>query len=110
MVFSLRSCVTTPKMSQSLDPVIAHLNRLLDSRSPPKTICPSEAARALSTTELQTTGASSWRDLMAAIRQLAFQFRDEGELEILQKGDILPESQTLEQTVGPIRLRRKAES
>ncbi len=45
---------------------------------------------------------------MPAIRSLAFEMRDSGELEILQRGEILPGSQTWEQTVGPIRLRRKA--
>jgi Protein of unknown function (DUF3253) len=95
-------------MSHSLEPVIPHFNQLLDSRSYPKTICPSEAARALSAAELQATGAASWRDLMPGIRHLAFQLRDKGELEILQKGEVLPESKALEQTVGPIRLRRKA--
>lgn len=93
-----------------MDHVVPHLNRLLDSRSFPKTICPSEAARALSAAELQATGVSSWRDLMPAIRSLAFELRDKDELEMLQRGEILPASQTLEHTVGPIRLRRKAET
>lgn len=95
-------------MPPALDHVIPHLNRLLDSRSFPKTICPSEAARALTAAEIQATGVGSWRDLMPAIRSLAFEMRDSGELEILQRGEILPGSQTWEQTVGPIRLRRKA--
>jgi Protein of unknown function (DUF3253) len=93
-----------------MDLVIPHLNRLLDSRSFPKTICPSEAARALSALELQSTGVGSWRELMPAIRALAFELRDTGKLEIMQRGEILPEMQTLEQTVGPVRLRRKAET
>jgi Protein of unknown function (DUF3253) len=97
-------------MPSSLDPVIAHLNDLLDSRSFPKTICPSEAARALSATELQSKGVDKWRDLMPTIHELAFELREKGELEILQKGEMLPESQTMEQTVGPVRLRRKAKS
>ncbi len=84
-------------MAPSLDPVMPHLNRLLDSRSFPKTICPSEAARALSVTDLQRAGVESWRDLMPAIRELAFGLRDEGVLEILQKGEILPVSQTIQQ-------------
>ncbi len=96
-------------MSPSLDPVMPHLNRLLDSRSFPKTICPSEAARALSAADLQRAGVESWRDLMPAIRELAFELRDEGVLDILQKGEILPVSQAIQQTVGPIRLRRKVE-
>jgi Protein of unknown function (DUF3253) len=96
-------------MPPSLDPVLPHLNRLLDSRLFPRTICPSEAARALSAAELQETGFHHWRDLMPAIRELAFELRDRGALDILQKGEILPQSQTMQQTVGPIRLRRKNE-
>ena len=94
-------------MPPIMDLVLPHLNRLLDSRSFPKTICPSEAARALSAAELQATGVAGWRELMPAIRALAFESRDRDELEILQKGEVLPVSQTLEQTIGPIRLRRK---
>jgi Protein of unknown function (DUF3253) len=97
-------------MSLSLDPVIPHLNRLLNSRSFPKTICPSEAARALSAAELKESGTDNWRDLMPAIRGLAFEWRDCGILDILQKGQVLPETQALQQTVGPIRLRKKHET
>ena len=86
--------------------LIVHLNRLLNSRASPKSICPSEAARALSPAELQTSGVSSWRDLMPATRELAFELRNQGRLEVLQKGRVLPVSQTLEQTHGPIRLRK----
>lgn len=89
-----------------LTPVLVHLARLLESRAFPKTICPSEAVRALSARELETTGALSWRELMPAIRQHAFELRDAGELEILQKGEVLPASQDLKATTGPIRLRR----
>lgn len=92
----------------NLTPVLAHLERLLESREFPKTICPSEAARALSPQELQASGASSWRDLMQAIRKLAFKLRDDGRLDILQKGDVLPASQDVTSTTGPIRLRKLA--
>lgn len=83
-----------------------HLQQLLDKREYPKTLCPSEAARALSNAELDESGASHWRDLMGPLRRYAFELRDQGRLEILQKGSVLPSSQTMEQTVGPIRLRR----
>ena len=92
----------------NLRPVIAHLDRLLESREFPKTICPSETARALSPLELQATGASSWRDLMPAIRKYAFELRDDGKLDILQKGIVLPTSQDYTSTTGPIRLRKKS--
>lgn len=90
----------------NLEPVLAHLERLLDSREFPKTICPSEAARALSPEELRATGASSWRDLMPALRREAFELRDQGKLDVLQKGNVLPASQDLTSTTGPIRLRK----
>lgn len=88
--------------------VDSHLDRLLRSREFPKTICPSEVARALSTSELEANDVQSWRELMTPIRQYAFQLRDQGKLEILQKGNILPNDQSLEDTTGPIRLRKVA--
>ena len=89
-----------------LEPVLHHLEDLLSRRKHPKTLCPSEAARALSNAELKKAGAGSWRDLMPAIRSLCFQMRDDGELEILQRGQILPGSQTMQDTRGPIRIRK----
>lgn len=83
-----------------------HLDRLLHQRQYPKTLCPSEAARALSAAELHESGVDSWRDLMPALRQLAFEMRDQGKIEILQKGHVLPPDQTIERTTGPIRLRQ----
>jgi hypothetical protein len=97
----------------NLASVTAHLDRLLDARSYPKTICPSEVARALSAVELRESGADcdgtggDWRLLMPEIRELAFRMRDEGNLEILQRGFIIPETRTREETTGPIRLRRR---
>ena len=91
----------------SLDLVKEHLERLLSSREFPKTICPSEAARAMSSDELKQSGAATWRDLMPAIRSYAFELRDQDRIEILQRGQVAPASQTLENTTGPIRLRKK---
>ena len=88
-----------------LEVVTSHLNELLNKRQYPKTVCPSEAARALSTAELRESGVATWRDLMPALRQLAFQMRDEDRIQILQKSQVLPLGQTMEQTTGPIRLR-----
>lgn len=93
----------------SLEIVTAHLDELLHQRQYPKTICPSEAARALSTPELHESGVESWRDLMPALRQLAFEMRGQGKIEILQKGQVLPPDQTMDQTTGPIRLRQPPE-
>jgi hypothetical protein len=91
----------------SPDLVTPHLERLLTSREWPKTICPSEAARALSSDEVKQSGATSWRDLMPAIRSYAFDLRYQDQIEILQKGQVLPQSQTLVNTTGPIRLWKK---
>lgn len=87
-----------------------HLHQLLAKRQYPKTLCPSEAARALSNTELSESGVTDWRDLMTPLRRYAFDLRDQGRLEILQKGDVLPATQSLEDTVGPIRLRNVQDS
>jgi hypothetical protein len=85
-----------------------HLCRLLDSREAPKTICPSEVARAIPSGELHDIGASSWRDLMPEIRHLAAEMRFRGDLEVLQKGNVLEGDlgEGLEHVTGPIRLRK----
>ena len=84
--------------------VMQHLDALLDKRTYPKTLCPSEVARALSTAELQDINVSSWRNLMPRLRSLCFTLRDEGKLEILQRGQVQTKSQT--ETRGPIRIRK----
>lgn len=91
------------------DIVKPHLERLLESRSFPKTICPSEVPRALSKSELTSTGASSWRDLMPLVRKMLWEMREAGEVEILQKGNPLPNTTALDEVVGPIRARKRNE-
>ena len=83
-----------------------HLNRLLSTRVYPKTICPSEIARALSTEELEATGSAEWRDLMPAIRGMLWEMRSRGEVEILQKGEPISEDLQLQDIKGPIRARK----
>jgi hypothetical protein len=85
-----------------------HLNLLLAAREYPKTICPSEVARALSTAELREAGISSWRDAMPEIRKVVAEMRRNGEVEVLQKGSIVGGDlgDALEHVVGPIRIRR----
>jgi hypothetical protein len=92
----------------SLDFVKPHLERLLTSREWPKTIYPSEAARG----SVVRRGQAEWRDKLGAIlcprfaaMHLTLRYQDQ--IEILQKGQVLPQSQTLENTTGPIRLRKK---
>lgn len=69
------------------------IDALLDERGEGKTICPSEAARAL---------AEDWRPLMDEVRDVAFGMADDGRVEVTQKGDVVDGRAAK----GPIRLRR----
>ena len=89
------------------DHLKARLHELLASRDFPKTICPSEAPRSLSTSQLEQLGASGWRDLMDETRAIVWSMRDRGEVEILQRGHILSDDARIEDVKGPIRVRRK---
>jgi hypothetical protein len=88
--------------------ILLHAERLLDARQYPKTICPSEIARAFSATELHILGASEWRDTMDAVRRVMWEKREAGEVEVMQKGEVV-EVESLEDIRGPIRLRRVQE-
>lgn len=91
----------------SVDEVLSlHLNRLLSSRESPKTICPSEVPRALTTFELDALGVSSWRDLMPNVRQILWDMRQKGEVEILQRGREVLDTVKLQDIKGPIRARK----
>jgi hypothetical protein len=79
---------------------------LLDKREWPKTICPSEVARALSAQELLQLDTESWREAMARIREYVWELRGTGEVEVLQKGEVLDATVRLEDLHGPIRVRR----
>ncbi|KAJ9603918.1 hypothetical protein H2200_011440 [Cladophialophora chaetospira] len=79
------------------------LNQMLSKRDYPKTICPSEVARSMSTSELRTLGIDTWRDLMPQLRNMAFEARDRGEVEVLQRGEVV--SIEIENVRGPIRIR-----
>ena len=68
---------------------------LLDERAEGKTICPSEAARALR--------PGDWRPLMQPVRDVAAVMADEGRLEVTQKGEVVD----VRTARGPIRLRKK---
>ncbi len=94
--------------SQTRHVLKEYLDRLLMSREPPKTICPSEVARALSASDLEAADVSSWRDLMPEIRSIVAQMRDQGKVEVLQKGIVLNGElgKGLVDVKGPIRVRR----
>ncbi len=76
----------------------AAIDGLLARRASGRTICPSEAARALD--------PEGWRGRMDAVREAAFAMADRGELEVTQRGAVV-DGRTAR---GPIRLRRVASS
>ena len=67
---------------------------LLAQRAPGKTICPSDAARALG-------GDDGFRPLMPVVREAAAELVDRGELEVTQSGRVVD----LATARGAIRLR-----
>ncbi|SEC91349.1 Glycosyl transferases group 1 [Nocardioides exalbidus] len=67
---------------------------LLAQRAPTATICPSDAARAVGSSE-------DWRELMEPARQAAARLVDRGEVEITQGGRVVD----LATAKGPIRIR-----
>ncbi|MBA2515145.1 MAG: DUF3253 domain-containing protein [Solirubrobacterales bacterium] len=71
------------------------IGELLDARGPGRTICPSEAARALA-------GDSGFRPLMQPVRDAAHDMVARGELEVTQRGQVVDAARAR----GPIRLRR----
>ena len=77
-----------------------HLERvivdLLSRRGEGKTICPSEAARAV--------GGHTWRDQMPLAREAAAALAAEGRIVVSQKGEPVDALQAR----GPIRLRLKS--
>ncbi|MCD6077042.1 MAG: hypothetical protein K0R89_980 [Ramlibacter sp.] len=76
------------------DAQIRHaIELLLGNRKPPATICPSEAARALT--------PDDWRVLMARVRAVAISMAREGQIEIRQGGRRVQPAGSLR---GPIRL------
>lgn len=68
---------------------------LLERRGSGKTICPSDAARALA--------GDGFRPLMDTARAAAAELVTDGEIEVLQRGEVVD----IAQARGPIRLRRR---
>ncbi|OBI76990.1 DUF3253 domain-containing protein [Mycobacterium sp. E740] len=64
------------------------------ARGPDKTICPSDAARAV--------GGDGWRELMDDAREVARALARAGDVEITQKGEVLDPDAPWR---GPIRIR-----
>ena len=78
---------------QRLREAILELSR---QRGPNKTICPSDAARAVS--------GENWRDLMDDARDIARELARRGGVEVTQKGAVLDPDATWR---GPVRIRAK---
>ena len=78
-------------VSEKLRAAILELAR---ERGPSKTICPSDAARAV--------GGEAWRDLMDHARDIARDLARNGDVELSQKGEVLDPDATWR---GPIRIR-----
>ncbi|TPG25608.1 DUF3253 domain-containing protein [Mycolicibacterium hodleri] len=72
----------------------ASILELAGERGPSKSICPSDAARAV--------GGDGWRDLMDDARDAARALANEGRVDITQKGDVLDPNAAWR---GPIRIR-----
>lgn len=72
----------------------ASIRELLAARAEGKTICPSEAARAV-------FGDDAFRPHMDDVRAVAFGLADAGEVEVTQRGEVV-DGRTAR---GPIRLR-----
>ncbi|KAK4692630.1 hypothetical protein P7C71_g4607, partial [Lecanoromycetidae sp. Uapishka_2] len=88
------------------DTLVPIVERLLSSRDYPKTICPSEVPRALTADQLKQLGVSEWRELMSEVRELLWDMRQRGQVEILQKNSPVPDGIELKDVRGPIRARR----
>jgi hypothetical protein len=91
----LAESVTICLMHATEEQIRSAINGLLDNRQPLATICPSEAARALT--------PNAWRPLMSQVRAVAIAMVAEGILEIRQGGRTVVPDDSL---CGPIRLAR----
>ncbi len=79
------------------DEIDRTIEGLLAQRDAGRTICPSEAARAL---------AEDWRPLMDPVRERAYALADAGRLEVTQGGRVVDGRAAK----GPIRLRLPEEA
>ena len=83
-------------MTASDERIVATIFALLDKRAAHSTICPSDAARAMSDDE------ATWRALMPDIRRVAAALATQGTLRVTAHGVDVPALEAR----GPIRLGR----
>lgn len=83
-----------PTPASRRDRIEAAILALTAHRGPTKTICPSDAARAV--------GGADWREHMDLARDVARSLAADGHVEVLQKGEVVDPTATWS---GPIRIR-----
>src|SRR6187200_2142480 len=86
----------TRHVAESDQRLRAAILTLARERGPAKSICPSDAARAV--------GGENWRDLMDGARDAARDLAKSGDVEITQGGDVVDPDATWR---GPIRIRAR---
>ena len=84
-----------PKTGPQADEIEEKILGLIEERGADKTICPSDAARALA-------GGEDFRPYMEPVRKIAARLAQEGRIEVTQKGEPV----TIGEVRGPIRLGR----
>jgi hypothetical protein len=84
-----------PAAPDDKDLIRTAIMELLERRGAGKTICPSDAARAVA--------GSDFRALMPTARAAAAELVASGEIEVTQRGEVVD----LAQARGPVRLRRR---
>lgn len=92
------------------DPVMrAQFQHLLDLHDPPNTFKPTDLVLLLSDADLRRMGYEKAEEALPAVYELAFEMKEFGACELLQKGKVLGEDATLLDLKGPVRIRRLAE-
>ena len=92
----------TPIMKADIAGIILDLAR---ERGTAKSICPSEAARAVAA----QAGVETWQSFMKPVRQAAIRLARAGQIEILRKGKLVALPAPMDDVRGVIRLRIAAE-
>ena len=78
----------------------------LDHYEPPASFKASEVAQDLTVKELQSMGYETWKEVMPAVIELAFELRAFGYCEILKGGKVVGEDVNAYEIEGGIRIRR----
>ncbi|KAK6337961.1 hypothetical protein TWF696_001434 [Orbilia brochopaga] len=93
--------MSAPATSNMLSNRLITLLRSRHAKNSSSTICPSEVPRGLEKDGEIAPG--TWREHMDDVREVVFRLRDEGVLEVLQRGQVV--RVPLEDVTGPIRVR-----